>query len=120
MADSEENNLLKAFREFEYGLIDARYRAETGGTSMEDTINLYGVLTGLAGLVVGAVAGAYVANETMEWLASDTPIGVRYTVDGLAAGVSGRYAGRGAAKVGVNLGLQKIKRVLRQKSASEE
>ena len=90
---------------------DMTYKAKTG-KSIEDTLQVYHGLARLAGFAAGVVGGAYVANEAMEWLASDAPYAVRYAVDGLAALMVGRPVARATGKFGLGMGLRKVKKVL--------
>ncbi len=91
---------------------DMAYREQTGGTGIVDTLNTYSGIARLFGFAVGVTAGAYVANETMEWLASDAPAAVRYTVDGLAALIAGREVAKATSRIGLKMGINKVEKVL--------
>ncbi len=99
------------------GLIleDLVYRRKTGGKTIKGTVGIYAGTGYILGFVAGAVAGAYVANETLDWLASDAPTAVTFAVDGISAFVAGNYLGKRLGKIGGNIAVSKIEKILKEK-----
>ena len=95
--------------QLDFMMNDIVYRVRYGGTGIKDTLKTYITAAGLIGSIVGASAGGYVTNETIECLASDIPNTVRYGVDGLAAILCAKGGLKLGANIGSNLAVRKIK-----------
>jgi len=78
-------------------MIFQKTKKELYTATMKKSIKIGGVI----GATIGLIGGAYLANETVNWIDAETPNLIKYTLGGVGALIGRNYVG----KLGLNIGL---------------